>query len=99
MILQNGIEHLRDPFILVENGVYYAYGTGIDTGSWASSVWALYINKSGRLDGGHGMIFKAFDGTLYLSVHSPNAPVFCKQPEKVIFVPVKEQNGTLVCEA
>lgn len=51
MILQNGIEHLRDPFILVENGVYYAYGTGIDTGSWASSVWDLYINKSGRLDG------------------------------------------------
>ena len=45
------------------------------------------------------MIFKAFYGTLYLSVHSPNAPVFCKQPEKVIFVPVKEQNGTLVCEA
>lgn len=44
------------------------------------------------------MIFKAFDGTLYLSVHSPNAPVFCKQPEKVIFVPVKEQNSTLVCE-
>ena len=45
------------------------------------------------------MIFRAFDGTLYLSVHSPNDPVFCKQPEKVIFVPVKEQNGTLVCEA
>lgn len=297
MILQNGIEHLRDPFILVENGVYYAYGTGIDTGSWASSVWDLYINKSGRLDGewkhsekpvyinpphavqdhwapevhkykgrfymfatyrsdltehhgctilradspegpfaeitdgtitprdwdsidgtlyvdkagtpwmifvhewtstddgvgrmaaaklsedlthfvsepvelfrgdapswaagkitdgcflydtvdgnllmlwsnfdmegkycvgiahsengkvdgtwiqepellfsskmtgncdgGHGMIFKALDGNLYLSIHSPNDPAFYKQPEKMIFVPVKEQNGTLVCE-
>ena len=64
------------------------------------TAYGTYIStKRGRLDGGHGMIFKAFDGTLYLSVHSPNAPVFCKQPEKVIFVPVKEQNGTLVCEA
>lgn len=51
MILQNGIEHLRDPFILVENGVYYAYGTGINTDGWADCVWDLYINKSGRLDG------------------------------------------------
>lgn len=64
------------------------------------TAYETYISiKQGRFDGGHGMIFKAFDGTLYLSVHSPNAPVFCKQPEKVIFVPVKEQNGTLVCEA
>lgn len=64
------------------------------------TAYETYIStKQGRFDGGHGMIFKAFDGTLYLSVHSPNDPGFCKQPEKVIFVPVKEQNGTLVCEA
>ena len=32
---------LRDPFILVENGVYYAYGTG----------WKCFKNTSGKLDG------------------------------------------------
>lgn len=32
---------VRDPFILVENGNYYAYGTG----------WHCYRNTSGKLDG------------------------------------------------
>ena len=35
------IEQLRDPFIVVENGVYYAYGTG----------WVCYKNTSGSLAG------------------------------------------------
>lgn len=32
---------LRDPYTLLENGVYYAYGTG----------WKLFKNTSGKLDG------------------------------------------------
>ncbi|MBE6583772.1 MAG: glycoside hydrolase [Ruminococcaceae bacterium] len=40
MILSK-IDRLRDPAILVENGVYYAYGTG----------WVCYKNTSGSLDG------------------------------------------------
>ena len=35
------IEQLRDPCIVVENGVYYAYGTG----------WVCYKNTSGSLAG------------------------------------------------
>ena len=41
MIITSSIEQLRDPCILLENGVYYAYGTG----------WVCYKNTSGSLDG------------------------------------------------
>lgn len=75
----------------------------VKTGKWTERGFKsrsfLFSSKmTGNCDGGHGMIFKAFDGNLYLSIHSPNDPAFYKQPEKMIFVPVKEQNGTLVCE-
>lgn len=51
MIITTNIEHLRDPFVLVENGVYYAYGTGASNGDWDGTTWACYKNTSGRLDG------------------------------------------------
>ncbi|MBR2465572.1 MAG: family 43 glycosylhydrolase [Clostridia bacterium] len=41
MIIETNIEQLRDPFILVADGVYYAYGT----------EWKCYKNTSGRLSG------------------------------------------------
>ncbi len=47
MIITN-IEGLRDPFILVDNGVYYLYGTG-DNGD--NTIWACYVNDSGSLHG------------------------------------------------
>ena len=40
-LIETNIERLRDPFVLIENGVYYMYGTG----------WRCYKNTSGRLDG------------------------------------------------
>lgn len=40
-MITTDIEKLRDPCILVEDGVYYAYGTG----------WTCYKNTSGKLDG------------------------------------------------
>lgn len=40
-IIETDIYSLRDPFILIEDGVYYAYGTG----------WVCYKNTSGSLDG------------------------------------------------
>ncbi len=41
MIIETNIEQLRDPFILVEDDAYYAYG----------SEWKCYKNTSGKLDG------------------------------------------------
>ena len=40
-IITSTIPRLRDPFIVIENGVYYAYGTG----------WRCYRNTSGSLAG------------------------------------------------
>ncbi len=40
-MIETNIEKLRDPFVLIENGVYYMYG----------SLWHCYTNESGRLDG------------------------------------------------
>ena len=40
-MIVSSIGYLRDPFILVDDGVYYAYGTG----------WKCFRNISGKLDG------------------------------------------------
>ena len=50
MIITN-VEGLRDPFMLVENGVYYLYGTGAYSGDWDNTVWDCYVNESGSLHG------------------------------------------------
>lgn len=43
-------------------------------------------------DGGHGMVFRAVDGQLYLTLHSPN-----HQPlERPCFYPLEERAGRLV---
>lgn len=45
------VEGLRDPFILVDNGVYYLYGTGVHGDDWENTCWDCYINDSGNLSG------------------------------------------------
>ena len=45
------IKKLRDPFIVLHNGVYYAYGTGVTGTDWANTRWTLYKNASGDLEG------------------------------------------------
>lgn len=50
MLITN-VEGLRDPFILLDNGVYYLYGTGVEGGNWDDTVWDCYINDSGSLQG------------------------------------------------
>ncbi len=46
-----GIEGLRDPFILLENGVYYLYGTDVNGQDWDNTKWGCYVNDSGSLSG------------------------------------------------
>ncbi len=43
-------------------------------------------------DGGHGMVFRSLEGTLYLALHSPNAHL----QERPVFIPLAEADGTLV---
>jgi len=42
-------------------------------------------------DGGHGMVFRALDGQLYLTLHSPNEHLL----ERPCFHPIEEQGGRL----
>ena len=42
-------------------------------------------------DGGHGMVFRALDGQLYLTLHSPNAHL----EERPFFHPITERAGRL----
>lgn len=44
------VEGLRDPFILLDNGIYYLYGTRVIS-DWNNTVWDCYINDSGNLKG------------------------------------------------
>ena len=45
------IEGLRDPFLLLDNGIYYLYGTGVFGRDWDNTTWACYVNRSGKLNG------------------------------------------------
>ena len=64
-------------------------------GNWKHQDSLLFTKKNGeKYDGGHGMIFKDFDGKLYLCLHSPNSP--CKDcRERTVLIPVCEKDGTL----
>ena len=64
-------------------------------GPWTHDHPLLFSKSmTGKYDGGHGMIFEAADGKRYLSIHSPNS-ASAGRKEKPIFIPVKEENGSL----
>jgi hypothetical protein len=60
--------------------------TGKITGPWEQLPEPLY-----KGDGGHGMIFRAFDGQLYLTLHSPNETPH----ERAHLLPLVEEGGAL----
>lgn len=69
---------------------------GTVDGTWTHDETLLYSkNMTGEYDGGHGMLFRDTDGQMYLSMHSPNDPNAGRM-ETPVFLPVKEENGTLV---
>ncbi len=65
-------------------------------GKWIQQDSLLYsLELGGEYDGGHGMIFTGFDGKLYMSLHAPNSRS-SGRPESPIFLPLREENDTLV---
>ncbi len=66
--------------------VSYSSNGRID-GEWIHCEKLLF-----EKDGGHGMIFKAFDGRLMLTLHAPNENPY----ERPVFFEIKEQDDTLV---
>ena len=71
-------------------GETYAIGTAYSEngicGPWVQEAEPLYIG------GGHGMVFRKKDGTLWLSIHSPNET----PKERALFLPLEEKGGKLV---
>lgn len=65
-------------------------------GNWTHDDTLLYSKSmEGTYDGGHGMVFADTTGQLYLSIHSPNTATGDRS-ERPVFIPIREQNGTLV---
>ncbi len=67
--------------------------TGLVTGPWTQEPEALWA-----ADGGHGMIFRTFDGRLMLTLHRPNRtpaerPVFIEIEETAASVRARRQEG------
>ena len=85
------------------NSDKYGYCVGIARssngridGEWTQDSDLLYSKRIlGTYDGGHGMIFYDTDGQMYLSIHSPNQ-IVAERKETPVFIPIREQNGTLV---
>jgi arabinan endo-1,5-alpha-L-arabinosidase len=64
--------------------------TGLLTGPWEHEEHPLYRN-----DGGHGMIFRTWEGQLMLTIHTPN-----KTPEeRPIFLSISEAEGRMTIAA
>ena len=60
--------------------------SGHVTGPWLQEKDPLWAE-----DGGHGMIFKTFDGRLMLTFHSPNQT----PQERAVFIEIEETHDSL----
>ncbi len=89
------------------DGCGYAVGVsrsdnGEITGNWTHEEFPIYSQRlTGIYDGGHGMIFRALDGDLYMTVHAPNiwdASMIGPDGRGAmpIFIKLREENGTVV---
>lgn len=69
----------------------YAMGVAVSESGDIRGPWRHEQHPLYEKDGGHGMIFRTFDGELMFTIHSPN-----KTPnERPLFVPIVEQQEKL----
>lgn len=72
-------------------GGRYAQGMAVSESGGILGPWKQVADPLYESDGGHGMIFKTFEGKIYLSLHTPN-----KTPdERAIFIELEEKDGLL----
>ena len=69
----------------------YAVGVAQSTSGNILDSWQQLPDPLVSGDGGHCMVFRAFDGQLYLTFHRPNP----NPDERPYFVPLTENNSTL----
>ena len=67
-------------------------------GEWSHSDKYIFTKEmNGGNDGGHGMIFRDEEGSMYLAIHSPNVPN-AETREVSVFISIREENGNLICD-
>lgn len=71
----------------------YAMGYATSLGGTLMGPWKQEQQPLVNSDGGHGMIFRSFEGALYLTYHSPNKTPY----ERPFFVSLRETDGGLQC--
>ncbi len=69
----------------------YCVGAAASSGGRIDGPWIQNESPLYAADGGHGMLFKAGDGKLYLAIHTPNQT----PDERAVFVEVRERGGGL----
>ncbi len=69
----------------------YAMGVARSTSGEVLGPWAQDAEPFFWKDGGHGMLFRTFEGELTATVHRPNEP----KKERPILIPVMETDGVL----
>ncbi len=74
--------------------IAYSSNGRID-GKWKHQKRDLFTLTDHNADGGHGMLFTAPDGTLTLSIHSPNYGTD-DDPTTAIFLPITDTGDTIV---
>lgn len=71
----------------------YAMGIAESESGTLAGPWKHLPEQLNHDDGGHAMIFRGFDGHLYISYHTPNG-----YPEKPKITRIKETNETIVIQ-
>ncbi|MBQ9417905.1 MAG: family 43 glycosylhydrolase [Bacteroidales bacterium] len=73
-------------------GSSYAVGIAESTTGRIAGPWIHQREPLFSRDGGHGMLFRSFDGRLYVVLHSPNAP---SGAERAVLHEVEDVGETL----
>lgn len=71
----------------------YAIGIAESTTGKVSGPWKQQETPLFNKNGGHGMIFKSFDGKLYITFHGPNSP---SGSERAHIYEIEDNGDTLV---
>jgi len=69
----------------------YAMGVARSASGEISGPWTQDSEPFYAKDGGHGMLFRTFEGELLATIHQPNEP----KKERPILIPVTEKDGVL----
>jgi beta-xylosidase len=72
----------------------YAVGLAASTSGTITGPWQQIEQPLFAADGGHGMIFRTFEGQLMLSIHQPNSGA----PERARFIRLKDTGELLEIE-